>query len=401
MPASLNFASRVGSITGSPIDASISLLQHQTRDVVSFAMGCPARDSLPAATVARLAADILAADAEALNYGPTEGERAFRRALLRFLPDRLGETAEPDQLLVTSGGMQGLDLVAKLFVDPGDWVIVEEPVYANTAAVVKSYQGNLLPIPIDDEGMNVDLIPDIARRAGVRPKLINVIPNFQNPTGHTLSLDRRRRLLAIADALGAVILEDDPYGLLDFRGRRLPSLRALSGNARNVIAVHTFSKIFAPGLRVGWVAADAAVIAKMIDARQAMDTCSNVLAQRIVARFMEHGLDDHLMQLRSAYAVRRDAMVAALEHELGNRAGVRWSMPEGGFFLWLTLPDTIDSGALFEKALAAGVAYVPGGAFSNANACRNAIRLCFAYPDPGEIGLGVRRLAEVLDGEWS
>ena len=398
MAASPPFAARAATITGSPIDASISLLQHQTRDVISFAMGCPARDSLPAAIIARLAADVLSGDAESLNYGPTEGEREFRRALLRFLPDHLGETVDPGELLVTSGGMQGLDLVAKLFIDPGDWVVVEEPVYANTAAVVKSYQGNLLPVPIDADGMNVDLIPEIARRNGVRPKLINVIPNFQNPTGQTLSLARRQRLLAIAGELGAVVLEDDPYGLLDFRGRRLPSLRALSGNASNVISVQTFSKILAPGLRVGWIAAGPAIIAKMVDARQAMDTCTNVPAQRIVARFIEDGFDAHLQRLRAAYALRRDAMIAALEDELGNRADVRWSMPEGGFFLWLTLPAAVDCGALFEQALAAGVAYVPGSAFSNTNACRNAIRLCFAYPDPDDIRLGVQRLSQVLEG---
>lgn len=386
-------------IVGSPIDASIGLLQRQTRDVISFAMGCPAKDNLAASFLGSIAGQLIAEDPDVMNYGPTEGERSLRTALTTFLKAHLDEAVTPDQLLVTSGGMQGLDLVAKLFINPGDAVLVEEPLYANTASVFRGYEAQLIPVPVDEDGMMVDEIERLVAKHGTLPKLINVIPNFQNPTGYTLSLDRRRRLIDLARTLGAIVLEDDPYGLLGFDGRRLPSLRELSGYDDLVVSVQTFSKILVPGLRVGWVVADKAIIAKMVDAKQAMDTCSNVLGQRIIARFLDQSFATHIEGLRSGYAERRDAMIAALRTEFGNRSGFQWNEPDGGFFLWLTLPEALDSGNMFATALESGVAYVPGNAFSNVDGCRNMLRLCFAYPSPDDIRTGVKRLAETVERE--
>lgn len=358
-------------------------------------MGCPSQENLRAHDISRYSMEVLAEDSNALNYGPTEGEQSLRRALLEILPTYFGEATNPEQLLITSGGMQGLDLVAKLFIDPGDAVIVEEPVYANTVSVIKSYQGSILPIPVDIDGMQVEEIPNAVKRSLRKPKLINVIPNFQNPTGNTLSLHRRRRLIEIADQLNLTILEDDPYGLLDFSGNRLPSIRTLSGYSEKVISVQTFSKILAPGLRVGWVAGDASIISKMIDSKQCMDTCSSVLGQRIVARLIKTGFDEHLSSLRHSYQFRRDCMTSALDQELGNVPGIRWNSPKGGFFLWLELPNGLDASRVFPDALAEGVAFVPGSAFAS-GPMGNSMRLCFAYPQPEQIGMGIKKLAKII-----
>lgn len=391
-------ARRATAIKGSPIDSSISLLQRQTHPIISFAMGCPAPEAIPTEPIKKISAEVLQADAAAaLNYGPTEGERSLRKALLDWIPSALGQTIASEELLVTSGGMQGLDLVCKLFLDPGDLVVLEEPVYANSSMVIRSYEGELLPVPIDENGMQVELIPELVRAAGRAPKLINVIPNFQNPTGVTLSPARRRALLQLAENYGCVVLEDDPYGLLHFDRACPPSLRTMSGNSPLVIAVHTFSKILAPGLRVGWVAASPAIIARMIDARQGMDTCTNIIGQRIVAEFCRSGgLSDHIGALRHGYASRLAAMTEALEEAFSHDEGITWTEPEGGFFLWLTLPEEVDTERLFPIALAEGVAIVPGAAFSNRGQYWNAARLCFAYPHPSEMKVGIARLKSAI-----
>lgn len=391
------FARRVAGIQGSPIDSSISLLQRQTHPVVSFAMGCPAAEAIPSETIRAIASDLLARGGDgALNYGPTEGERSLRNELLSRIPRMLGQDIAPEELLVTSGGMQGIDLVCKMFLDPGDLVVVEEPLYSNTATVIGSYQGRLLPVPIDRDGMIVESIPERVAVAGVRPKLINVIPNFQNPSGATLSLARRQHLLRLAEEYDCVVLEDDPYGLLHFDGPCPPSLRVLSGNNARVVAVHTFSKVLAPGLRVGWIAADRRLIAKMIDARQGMDTCTNVLSQQIVAEFIARGhFEKHVAALRRLYAERLAAMGSALNATFGSQ--IEWNRPNGGFFLWITLPAGIDATRLFPIALSEGAAFVPGAAFSNTGQFRNAARLCFAYPPASDIEIGLRRLKTGMD----
>jgi 2-aminoadipate transaminase len=392
----LPLAQRVGGIRGSPIDSSISLLQRQTHPVVSFAMGCPAAEAIPSEAIREIASDLLRRDGDgALNYGPTEGERSLRKVLLSLIPSMLGQAITTEELLVTSGGMQGIDLVCKLFLDPGDLVIVEEPLYSNTATVISSYEGVLLPVPIDHNGMMVERIPELVAAAGRRPKLINVIPNFQNPSGATLSLERRRHLLHLAAEYDCVILEDDPYGLLHFDAPCPPSLRALSGNGARVIAVHTFSKVLAPGLRVGWIAAAPQLIAKMIDARQGMDTCTNVLGQQIIAEFCERGhFETHVARLRELYSDRLSAMNEALRSTFGSQ--VAWTRPDGGFFVWVTLPSDVDAERLFPVALEQGVAFVPGAAFSNTKGFRNAARFCFAYPPASEMETGLRRLKDAM-----
>lgn len=396
------FAARVAGIPGSPIDRSIALLARQPHPTVPFAFGAPAPEAIPSALLAEAASLALGdADAGALSYGPTEGEPSLRAALRADLLSQGLDIAD-DELLITAGGTQGLDLVCKLFVGPGDAVIAEDPTYSNGIAIITSYEGDVLRCPTDDAGLRVDAIARLVARTGRVPKLIYTIPNFQNPGGSTLALERRRSLLKLAERYDCLILEDDPYGRLFFDRAPPPSLYALDRLAKNgsgrVTGVHTFSKILAPGLRVGWVIAPPPVIAKMIDAKQGLDTCTNVPAQRMVARFLESGaMPGHLDMLRTTYRARRDAMETALKQSFADMTGVRWTSPGGGFFIWLSLPAGIDADRLLPLALAEGVAFIPGSAFRGPEGPRNALRLSFAYPDADAIVEGVRRLRRAID----
>lgn len=392
----LPFASRAGLIPGSVIDSSTSLLQSQRHDIVRFAMGSPAPEAIPAGTFDEIARSALGAgSSDAYDYGPTEGEAGLRSALLEFL-EHQGMPTSAERLLITAGGMQGLDLTCKLFVERGDLVAVESPTYTNGTAVILSYEGDLLEVPVDRDGMVVEALPDLVAAAGRAPKAIYVIPNSQNPSGTTLSLERRRLLVELAAGWGAIILDDDPYGLLRFEGPALPGLAELSGHDPHVVSVHTFSKIVAPGLRVGWVVADPQIVARMIDAKQGVDTCTNVPAQRLLQLFLERGgMDDHLAGLRVEYRRRKHAMQDALRDQFGS--AVRFTDPGGGFFLWLTLPERVDTRALFPIALEEGVAYIPGPAFSPSGRYADQLRLCFASTGPERIREGVRRLRAAAD----
>jgi 2-aminoadipate transaminase len=389
----LPFARRVSGITGSVIDSSTSLLAAQRHDIVRFAMGSPAPEAIPTVELAAIAAEVMA-DESSCDYGATEGEPALVGELQRLLAARDGEEPDPAQLLVTSGGMQGLDLACKLFVDPGDRVAVEAPTYTNGTAVITGYGGELLEVAVDERGLDVDALAELGEPRP--PKLIYVIPNFQNPSGVTLSRERRLALIALAERWGAVILEDDPYRELRFAGEELPGLRALAaGSEATVVSVHTFSKVLAPGLRVGWVEADPAVIEAMIAAKQGLDTCASVPMQRIVAGFLARGLlRAHIAGLRERYRAGRRTLRAALAERFP-AAGV--TDPDGGFFLWLTLQGGIDTEALFPVALREGVAYIPGPAFSASGRFADSLRLTFATTSGERTREGVRRLAGAVE----
>ncbi len=295
--------------------------------------------------------------------------------------------------------MQGLDLACKLFVDPGDLVIVESPTYTNGSATALSYGAQLLEVPVDDDGMQVDQLEALVARTRQTPKAIYTIPTFQNPSGVTMSEERRRELLRLAHTWGSVIIDDDPYGLLRFAGTDIPTFQTLSPGDPLIFSVRTFSKILAPGWRVGWVDADPSLRQLLINGKQAMDTCTNVPNQHIVAEYIARGgLEDHLAGIRLLYRERKEAMLDAIRRHLGDR--VVTTDPEGGFFLWVTLRDEfaeIDTRELFEVALADGVAFIPGPALSPGGRFRNSMRLCFASSTPERIDEGVRRLTASLE----
>jgi 2-aminoadipate transaminase len=385
-------AARTKDLVGSVIDSSTSLLQRQSHDIVRFAMGSPAAEAIPTAVFDDLAPKVLTADA--FDYAATEGDPLLREALLDLLTGTPDATTS-DRLTITAGGMQGLDLFGKLFIDPGDLVVIESPTYTNGSATALSYGAELLEVGVDADGMIIEELEQAVRRAGRKPKAIYVIPTFQNPSGTTLSLDRRLRLIELARQWNSMIIDDDPYGMLRFAGDDIPSIRALADGDPLVFAVRTFSKIIAPGLRVGWVDTDPGLQQLLINAKQAMDTCTNLPNQRLVAGYLAGGyLDDHLDTQRRRYRERKLAMQQALLEQFGDRAD--WTDPEGGFFLWVTLPG-VDTQELFPAALAEGVAYIPGRAFSPAGRFVDALRLCFASTAPERTRVGVARLRHAVD----
>ncbi len=393
---SLPLAARADGLVGSVIDSSTSLLHKQSHDIVRFAMGSPAAEAIPAEILSKIGATALGPEApDAFDYGATEGDPPLREALLDVLKGTTDETTA-DRLTITAGGMQGLDLVCKLFVDPGDLVVVESPTYTNGSATALSYGAELLEVPVDDEGMVVDAMVELVEKAGRTPKAIYTVPTFQNPSGATLSLARRYQLLELTRQWGSVLIDDDPYGMLRFQGDHLPSLRELGAGEPLVFSVRTFSKIVAPGLRVGWVDTAPELHQLLINAKQAMDTCTNLPAQRLLAGFLTGGhLEKHLVTQQAEYLRRKQAMQASLEEQLGDIA--RWTDPEGGFFLWVTLSNGVDTQELFEVALAEGVAFIPGPAFSPAGRFHDALRLCFASTAPERTKEGILRLRRAID----
>jgi len=390
----LPFAARAAGLVGSVIDSSTSLLHKQTHDVVRFAMGSPATEAVPSEILADIAAARLSS-ADAYDYAATEGDPPLHTALLEMLRGTSDETSA-DRLTITAGGMQGLDLFCKIFVDPGDLVVVESPTYTNGSATALSYGATLMEVPVDDDGLDVDALEERVAAAGRTPKAIYTIPTFQNPSGVTLSLERRHRLLELARAWGSMVIDDDPYGLLRFEGEPLSTLRELAAGDPLVFSVRTFSKIVAPGLRVGWVDTAPELQQLLINAKQAMDTCTNLPAQRLLTGFLTGGhLANHLVVQRAEYKRRKEAMHAALSEHFGDIA--RWTDPEGGFFLWVTLDNGVDTTELFERALAEGVAFIPGSAFSPTGRFTDALRLCFASTPPDRIHEGVTRLRRAVD----
>jgi 2-aminoadipate transaminase len=390
----LPYADRAAGLVGSVIDSSTSLLHRQTHDIVRFAMGSPAAEAVPSAILAGIAAVELGL-ADAYDYAATEGDPPLRAALLEMLRGTSDETTA-DRLTITAGGMQGLDLFCKIFVDPGDLVMVESPTYTNGSATALSYGATLLEVPVDVDGMDVDELERLVAEAGRVPKAIYTIPTFQNPSGATLSLPRRHRLLELARSWGSMVIDDDPYGLLRFDGESLPTLRELGAGDPLVFAVRTFSKIVAPGLRVGWVDADPELGPLLINAKQAMDTCTNLPAQRLLTGFLVGGhLENHLVVQRAEYRRRKEAMHDALTEHFGDIA--RWTDPAGGFFLWVTLENGVSTADLFEVALAEGVAFIPGPAFSPTGRFDDALRLCFASTAPDRIHEGIARLRRAVD----
>lgn len=388
-------AQRAARLTGSVIDSSTSLLASFDHDIVRFAMGSPAADAIPSARLAEIGAEELVRPTS-YDYAATEGDPELIHEVVRLLALH-GRDVPAERILITSGGMQGIDLACKLFVHPGSLVVAEGPTYTNGTATIASYEGEILEVPLDADGMRIDDLEAAVEAAGRTPAMIYTIPNFQNPSGTSMSLARRERLMALAEEWSAVVVEDDPYGLVRFGGAPLPSLVDLADRSDRVIRIETFSKILAPGLRVGWVEADPGYVQRMIHAKQAMDTCTNLPAQRLVASFLRGGeLESHLAMLRRVYAERRDVMHAALGATFPG-GDVRWTEPEGGMFLWLTLPERVSAGALFPEALRDGVAFIPGEAFSVEGRFDNALRLCFATNPPERIREGVARLRRSID----
>ncbi len=384
-------------VHGSFIDETIGIVARQTRDTVSFAVGSPSREALELVGADDLAATVIRREgASALGYTITEGEPELRELVAGQARAR-GIDVEAAEVLISAGALQAIDLVCRVYVRPGDVVVAESPGFANALSAFRNFGARVLEVPVDAEGMDVAAAARLLRQSGLRPRLFFVVPNFQNPTGETLSLERRRSLLALAASHGAIVVEDDPYGLLRYRGADLPALAAIDPDAE-VVTIGTFSKTFLPGLRVGWAIADPDVIRAMAAAKQTMDSSTGTLGQRIVLEFHRRGgVDAHLGRLRDIYREKQDRARAALVGAFGDVDGVSWNDPQGGFYFWLRLPPRIDSRRLLDVALEEGVAFVPGSAFAIDQDHASALRFSVSAPTPDRIDEGVRRLRRAYD----
>jgi 2-aminoadipate transaminase len=369
-------------------------------DIISFAGGLPAPELFPVEALGRAARDVLAEDGPAaLQYGVTEGYEPLREWICRHLELAVGIKASPDRVLVTSGSQQGLDLVAKTLVDPGDTVLVENPAYLGALQAFQSYQARVIGVPGDEQGMRTEELARILESMPSPPKLLYLIPNFQNPSGTSLSAARRLEVVEIAARRGVPVLEDDPYGRLRYSGQDAPALSAAPG-ARAMVYLGTASKVLAPGLRVAWlVARDRVFFERLVAAKQAADLHTSTFTQRVVCRYVLQpgALESHIDRLRSAYARRRAAMLQALERHLPG--GCAWTRPDGGLFLWVTLPPSVDAGKLLVKAALRKVAFVPGEPFWVGEPARNTLRLNFSNASEERIGEGVRRLGALIGEE--
>ena len=366
-------------------------------EVISLAGGLPDTSTFPpesfAAQMTRIAQE---SSAEALQYGPTEGF-AQTKECLRELMRAEGMDPDPEDVIVTTGGQQAIDLIAKTLVDPGDVVIAEAPTYPGAVPVFCSYQAETLQIEIDTDGMRVDLLEQLLDRLaaeGRRPKFIYSVPTFQNPAGVTMSAARRRRLVEVAHERELLVVEDNPYGLLRYEGEPVEPLYKLDGGDY-VIYVGTFSKILSPGIRLGWLCAPPPVMAKVVLGKQAADLCTSTLSQYFVREYFAEGRWlDYVGELIDVYRVRRDAMLDSLQRHFPGQAS--WSHPQGGLFLWATLPGYIDTTDLLARALRDNVAFVPGAAAFVDGSGRHAMRLNFSGSSEDEIREGIRRIGRVV-----
>ena len=372
-------------------DAEITaILAGVPEGVLALTGGFPNPATFPADVVEELTGKLLRDDpAVALQYAPSEGLPTVRSYLRDRQAELQGHTPETDELIVTSGGMECLTLMAQAIVDPGDTVLVEEPTYLGALLAFHGAGAEIEAVPTDEHGLVVETLAERLAR-GPAPKLLYVIPEFQNPSGRTLAADRREALVELCERHRVLGLEDVAYREISFDGGALPSLWSLG--PQGVVQAGTFSKVFAPGVRLGWAAGPAGVIGQLAAAKQTTDQCAGALGQRLVEEYGRAGhFERRLPAARELYGAHWRATETALREHLPG--GCEWSVPTGGFFTWLTLPEHVDTVAMRDAAIAAGVAYVPGGPFGGAP---NTLRLSFSYLTVDQLGEAVRRLGGVI-----
>ena len=389
------FATRTHGLKSSVMRDLMAVTQQS--DIISLAGGLPDTSTFPAESFSSLMSHVGAeSSARALQYGPTEGLDELKDCIVEVMAAE-GMRAEPDDILVTTGGQQVIDLVCRTLLDPGDVVVAEAPTYPGALPSFVAYQADVVQIEMDDAGVRVDLLEQTLDRLateGRRPKFIYTVPSFSNPAGVTLSLERRRRLVRIARERELLVLEDNPYGLLRYEGDPLPTLYALDGG-EYVIYLGTFSKILSPGLRLGWTAAPRPVLEKLNVGKQGADLCSAPLSQLFVCRYFgEMDWKAYLRTLTDLYRRRRDTMLDALAEHFPREA--TWTHPEGGLFIWATLPEYIDTTDLLARALREHVAFVPGRAAYLDGRGGASMRLNFSGVGDDDIREGVRRIGKVV-----
>jgi len=371
-------------------------------DIISFAGGLPAPEVFPLKEFQEACNAVLETQgAQALQYSTTEGYLPLREMIARH-NSRFSVHVTADNILITSGSQQALDFIGRLFINRGDYVVVESPTYLGALQAWNAYGAQYISVPVDEHGMIVDQLEE-ALRFG--PKFIYVLPNFQNPSGCTLSLERRMQLVELADKYGVPIIEDDPYGQLRYEGDHIPSVATLDSRYRNedcndeytgnVIYLSTFSKLLAPGLRLAWVIAPPQVIRKLVMTKQAADLHTSSFNQHVAFEVAKGGfLDEHVKVIRSTYKERRDTMLEMMDEVFPSE--VSWTKPQGGMFLWGMMPENVDAAEVLKVAIQRKVAFVPGAAFHANGGGANTMRINFSYSTPETIREGISRLGVTL-----
>jgi DNA-binding transcriptional MocR family regulator len=392
-PFADRYARRATGMSASEVRALFAVASQP--DVVSLAGGMPYVQALPTEHIIEVVESVLTHRADvALQYGAGQGSPLLRERLAMLMSEE-GTQADPEDMVVTTGAQQALDLVGKILIDPGDTIVVEAPAYVGALSAFSVYEPRYLQIDLDDEGMIVDQLEEALLR-GERPTFVYTVPNFHNPAGVTMSGRRREQLVALCREAHLPIVEDNPYGLLRFEGDPQPTLRAL--DPHNVIYLGTVSKVFSPGVRVGWALAEPGVLQRLVLAKEAADLCGSQFTMLVTERYFDGELwRRNLARLVDTYRSRRDVMLAALPERFPSDAS--WTTPAGGFYIWVTLPEYFDTPTLLAAAVERKVAYVPGTAFYPDGRGRQQMRLSFCYPTEDRIVEGVRRLGELLADE--
>lgn len=391
----LKFAKRMDNMKASEIRELLALTAKP--DIISFAGGLPAPELFPVDQWKAAVNKVLDEKGrQALQYGPTEGYLPLREQIVHRMNKVGVKDAKPDDFLILSGSQQGLDFMAKAFIDPGDQIIVESPTYLGALNAFKAYEPSFLDVELDADGMRMDILEERLKNND-RVKFIYVISDFQNPSGKTWTMERRKKLIELANKYDVAILEDNPYGELRFEGEIQPSLKSLDTEGR-VVFMGTFSKVFSPGVRLGWFCAAADILDKFNKIKQGADLQSSTISQMELAQYLEdNDLEAHIAEIIKVYGKRKNVMVDAMTKYFPE--GVTFTNPEGGLFLWVELPEYMNARDLAVKAIEQKVAYVPGGAFFGNNVRENCFRCNYSCMSEEKIEEGVKRLADVIKAE--
>lgn len=391
------FARRMEALKASEIREILKVTQRP--EVISFAGGLPAPELFPVKTLAAATQKVFEEDGmRALQYSTTEGHAPLRRKIAERMQSTWNACVAPDQILVTSGSQQGLDLTGKLLLDEGDVVLCESPTYLGAISAWNVVRPRWVEVETDDDGM-VPAALERTLRTYPNAKAIYVIPNFQNPSGRTWSLERRHQFMEIVDRHDVWVVEDNPYGELRLEGEPIASLKSFDRRGR-VLALGTFSKVFCPGLRIAWIAAENPAYEKLVILKQGADLQTSTLGQLQVNRYLEENdLDADIARILPVYRERRDAMLAALDEAMP--PGVTWTRPSGGLFVWMTLPEGLSARTLLDECVRQNVAFVPGGAFYPNGDHENTLRLNYSNMPVERIREGIRRLAAALAKEMA
>ncbi|MHB1315088.1 MAG: aminotransferase-like domain-containing protein [Christensenellales bacterium] len=382
-----NFARRLDGITGSAIREIFKLLDNP--DIISFGGGMPGQDSFPVKEVEQITQELLEKNGPGiLQYGGTEGWAPLRESILQMMPRR-GVSLNGLDVLTLTGSSQGIDLAARVFLNPGDTILVESPTFLGALQTFRTYQANIVPVETDDEGIIPEALESAAKKT--KAKMLYIIPTFQNPSGKTLDLARRREIAEITGRYGMIVIEDDPYCDLRYGGEPVPSVKAFDQRG-NVILLQSFSKVISPGLRVGAAIASPEILRKMIICKQGADTHTSNLSQAIVDSFIRKGLLwPHVERLCSEYRIRRDAMLSE-----AHKLHAKYTVPLGGLFLWLELPEHLDALEILKEAIKNNVAFIPGTHFYVNGGHNNTMRLNFSNANPEKIRRGMDALIKTV-----